>query len=1030
MKVLRIGSELPSEETESPQPFLKKFTIPTNILRTHALVLGASGSGKTVMCKAIVEELILQNIPVIAIDPKGDLGGLGIVFQQELEIADIIPWVREEANERGIKAEDMAAEIRNLYAIQLGRYFDDFTEELESYKNKVGPLLITPKNPAGVPLDLTPDLTRPKNFLKLHEESPEVLLNILELKAQILLQRCGFKDLKPADNRVIFMTEIIRHGWDKLGRAGKSLDLGTIVKLVLKPPFNKVGVIEVEQFISAKLREELARRINAVMVRSIGKGLKLDINKLMGLASQDKTKTPFVVFDLREIRDDTEKQAFVAEVVGAVWSYILGRGGTNRLRLALYFDELYGFIPPVRTPISKSSIMLVLKQARAFGLGCILATQNPGDIDYRALGNISTWILGKMTSDRDVDKVANALKAIIEDGDEYNRVISAVRGLRTSQFYFYNPKIGVKKVKTRWLLSYHGGPLSADLIQRVTIRPEISTSDEEIKKKEMTVVEVSDATEFVEKEFGYTLVLNRPSTPNLEDRYLQAKFRFNENRFRKLLSEKLHINERMDNLNFNFNELDFFYIPVLTFSCAVKMERKLPLPKSAKKDLRLYQEFQRNLELAKDLNWEQSSIQGISLQDTKIASKLVLTPEFNKYAYVSKERVEKTDRNITWFLIKTFPEARAEIEDQETKILKQYYEQQVEKIKKQYAIKKERIQKNIIKNRTKSKEKKAQISIMLQELSDLETNKAQREAEGKAVAAIKKSITSKNKKIEKLNFQIAEHMFQEESLDKELEKLNEEEMKAIAEIKDEIDEIRNRHREKEYYRPTESEIEIKDKYICWIPKAAGQAELTNPENPAVSIIINFNFNLFSKIGTFGRCSVCDKEIQSGYLCSNPNCNELLCEDHVHRCDLCTNGTCETHHRVCEHENCSRNLCYYHATVCADESCGRIVCPRHRAQCNGCQSYFCLRSNHLVQCETCGKQYCEDCQEQDKVLLCPICENYECVEHTKECSSCQKKVCTKHLKPCPNCGELVCPDCHMTKRVGLMGTKEGCKKCLR
>ncbi|MHA1332321.1 MAG: helicase HerA-like domain-containing protein, partial [Candidatus Hodarchaeales archaeon] len=204
MKVLRIGSELPSEEAESPQPFLKKFTIPTNILRTHALVLGASGSGKTVMCKAIVEELILQNIPVIAVDPKGDLGGLGIVFQQELEIADIIPWVREEANERGMKAEELAAEIRNMYAIQLGRYFDDFTEELTNYRNKVGPLLITPKNPAGVPLDLTPDLTRPKNFLKLHEESPEVLLNILELKAQILLQRCGFKDLKPADNRVIF----------------------------------------------------------------------------------------------------------------------------------------------------------------------------------------------------------------------------------------------------------------------------------------------------------------------------------------------------------------------------------------------------------------------------------------------------------------------------------------------------------------------------------------------------------------------------------------------------------------------------------------------------------------------------------------------------------------------------------------------------------------------------------------------------------------------------------------------------------
>jgi hypothetical protein len=417
------------------------------------------------------------------------------------------------------------------------------------------------------------------------------------------------------------------------------------------------------------------------------------------------------------------------------------------------------------------------------------------------------------------------------------------------------------------------------------------------------------------------------------------------------------------------------------------------------------------------------------LQDTEVASKLVLTPEYSKYAYISKERVEKTDRNITWFLIKTFPEARAQIENQEREMLTQYFNQQVSKIKKQFTVKTDKIHKNILKTRIKSKEKKSQIEFLLQELTELDKTFKERTSEGKATAAVQKSITSKNKKIEKLNFQIVGHMSEEEELDKELERLKEEEMKAITVVKDEIDEIRNRHRPKEYYRPAESEIEIKDKFVCWIPRAVGQVILQNPDDPEVQIPINFNFNLFNDVGTFGRCTVCDDELPTGYLCTNPTCDALLCGKHVHFCNVCSSGNCETHHRVCEHEDCSRGICYYHATVCSDSNCKRIVCPRHRAQCNICQSYFCLRAGHLVRCDTCGKLICEECQEKGEVSLCAICETYQCDEHTRKCQSCQNDVCTKHLVPCSNCGEIVCSSCISVKRVGLVGSKEGCKKCL-
>ncbi|MHA2500154.1 MAG: helicase HerA-like domain-containing protein, partial [Candidatus Hodarchaeales archaeon] len=402
------------------------FTMDPTTLVTHVLVLGASGSGKTVMCKAIVEEALQQQVPVIAIDPKGDIAGLGMGFER-LEHEIVAKLAESEANDRGKPVEEVTSDLIDLYGSNLQKFYGDTYEAaLKSYANAVSVVIITPKEPAGVQISLIPDFDRPKDYKKLDQES---ITNLLDMKIQLLIQRCGYGAVTSTDNKVVFLSNIIQHVW-KTAKSPK-IDMEKLITLLLTPPVEKIGVIAVEKFFSNKAREDLANRLNALMIKEIG-GIKLDIGWIIDYASQEG-KTPLIIFDVRRITQDKEKSLFVAEILGAIQRYIWDRGGTARLRAILYFDELYGFLPPTSKPPSKTALMILLKQARAFGLGCLLATQNPGDLDYRAIGQVSTWFLGKLTSDRDIQKVEKSLKSIFESEgrslEEFKQLMSKVRGL-------------------------------------------------------------------------------------------------------------------------------------------------------------------------------------------------------------------------------------------------------------------------------------------------------------------------------------------------------------------------------------------------------------------------------------------------------------------------------------------------------------------------------------------------------------------------------------------------------------------------
>ena len=280
----------------------KEFTISDITFLTHTAVMGASGSGKTVICKSIVEEAILAGIPVIAIDPKGDIGGLGIGFG-DFTKDKIMIHAQVEAADRGGDPETVAQEWIDLYKKKLEKDFGaDYLAKEKEYSDKVASILVTPKNAAGLQISLIPSFEKPGNYDDLMSESPDAVLSSIDLKIQLLLARGGIGASSSTDNRVIFINNLVRYFWEKQNQ--KSVSLSDIIEKIENPPFDKIGSLDVEKFISKAKRSQLSQSINALMVRAVG-GIDLNFDFLMDLAKKVK-KTPIIVFDLRKITDDDE----------------------------------------------------------------------------------------------------------------------------------------------------------------------------------------------------------------------------------------------------------------------------------------------------------------------------------------------------------------------------------------------------------------------------------------------------------------------------------------------------------------------------------------------------------------------------------------------------------------------------------------------------------------------------------------------------------------------------------------------------
>lgn len=422
-------------------------------LTTHAVCLGMTGSGKTGLCIDLLEEAGLDKIPAIIIDPKGDVSNLLLTFPN-LSPQDFLPWIDEqEAKRKGLSLDDFAKETAQSWKEGLASSGED-AKRIQSLKDSVEMVIYTPGNTAGVSISILNSFAAPsKEEL---QDTGALRDQVLSL-ASSLLALLGI-DADPVKSREhILISTLIDQAWSK----GENLDIATLIQLILKPPFSKIGALDVETFYPQKDRRDLSIRLNGLLAspsfQAWMEGEPLDIKQLL---HTPEGKPKFSIFSIAHL-SDPERMFFVTLLLNEIISWMRRESGTSSLKTLLYMDEIFGYFPPTSMPPSKLPMLTLLKQARAYGLGVVLATQNPVDLDYKGLSNCGTWFIGKLQTARDKARVTEGLKIASNgevDADKIDTLLSnlAPRSFILRSIYEKEPIV----FKSRWALSYLRGPMT------------------------------------------------------------------------------------------------------------------------------------------------------------------------------------------------------------------------------------------------------------------------------------------------------------------------------------------------------------------------------------------------------------------------------------------------------------------------------------------------------------------------------------------------------------------------------------------
>ena len=431
-------------------------------LTTHAVCIGMTGSGKTGLCLSLLEEAAIDGVPAIAIDPKGDIGNLLLTFP-DLKAADFQPWVDTgEASRKGQSVEDFASATAETWRKGLAEWNQDGAR-IQRLRDAAEVAIYTPGSNSGRPLSIlrsftAPDAATSSDATALKERIGSAVAGLLGL--------LGI-DADPIKSREhILLSAILDAVW----RKGQSPDLAAIIQAVQKPPFDKVGVFDVESFYPAKERMELALRVNGLLA-SPGfeawlEGEALDIQKLL---YTDAGKPRISIISIAHL-NDAERMFVVTLIANELVAWMRRQSGTTSLRAVFYMDEVFGYFPPSAMPPSKLPLLTLMKQARAFGLGVVLATQNPVDLDYKGLGNAGTWFIGRLQTERDKNRVIEGLLGTEAAGGMDRASLEALMSNLTQRTFLMRNVHDDAPVllRTRWALSYLRGPLTLAEIKRLT----------------------------------------------------------------------------------------------------------------------------------------------------------------------------------------------------------------------------------------------------------------------------------------------------------------------------------------------------------------------------------------------------------------------------------------------------------------------------------------------------------------------------------------------------------------------------------
>ncbi len=448
----------PAAGATAPAPLL----YDARDLVTHALVVGMTGSGKTGLSIALLEEAALDGVPALVIDPKGDMANLLLTFP-DLAPADFAPWVDpDEARREGISVDELAVRVADRWRRGLAEWDQD-GERIRRLRAGAELAVYTPGSSAGRAVSVLASFAAPPAGAA---SDPDLLRERVQTTVASLLGLLG-RTADPVGSREhILLALLFERAWGE----GRDLDLGELIRQVQTPPVERVGVMPLETFYPAADRFALAMALNNLLASPTFaawlEGEPLDVGGLLHTADG---RPRVAVFSIAHL-SDAERMFFVSLLLSQVLGWARAQPGTSSLRAVVCMDEVFGYLPPVAEPPSKRPLLTLLKQARAFGVGVVLGTQNPVDLDYKGLANIGTWFLGRLQTQRDKDRLLDGLESSASgaglDRGELDKLLSS---LDKRVFLLHDVHAGAPTLfRTRWAMSYLAGPLTRDQIRRLT----------------------------------------------------------------------------------------------------------------------------------------------------------------------------------------------------------------------------------------------------------------------------------------------------------------------------------------------------------------------------------------------------------------------------------------------------------------------------------------------------------------------------------------------------------------------------------
>jgi len=472
-----LGKKLTPDRTNLSDEYL---LYDSKDLSTHAVCVGMTGSGKTGLCISLLEEAAIDNIPSIIIDPKGDMGNLLLSFP-DLNSEDFLPWINlDAAKQKNLTPEQFAEEQAALWKKGLSEW-DQNGERINRLRDASDFAIYTPGSNAGLPVSIVDSFSAPKGQLL---EDLDLLRERIQTTVSGLLELLGISADPLQSREHILVSNIMEHCW----ATGKNLTIGSLIQMIQAPPIEQVGVFNVEDFYPASDRLKLAMLLNNLLAapgfKTWMEGETLDIDHMI-YTSQGKPRT--IIFSISHLSDQ-ERMFFVTLLLNQIIGWMRTQSGSTSLRTILYMDEVFGFLPPVSEPPSKRPLLTLLKQARAFGIGVVLSTQNPVDLDYKGLSNAGTWFIGRLQTEKDKERLADGLIRG-DQGDIFDKqtLMNTISSLNKREFLMHS--IHEKEpqfFRTRWALSYLCGPLTRSQIK--TLMTEKKQSRENMPQSSQPVI--------------------------------------------------------------------------------------------------------------------------------------------------------------------------------------------------------------------------------------------------------------------------------------------------------------------------------------------------------------------------------------------------------------------------------------------------------------------------------------------------------------------------------------------------------------